>query len=72
MSKAKYGKKVLKAVVGHRCCGTCNWWRRNKPGEAVPTHDCVRNHKGSARMMESVSGEKGIVELSKEGTPVEY
>lgn len=72
MSKAKYGKKVVKSVVSHRTCGTCNWWRRNRPGEPVRSHECVRSHKGSARMMESVSGEKGVVELGNEGTPVEY
>ncbi|XP_045202398.2 uncharacterized protein LOC123555866 [Mercenaria mercenaria] len=72
MSKAKYGKKVVKTVVSHRTCGTCNWWRRNRPGQTVRQHKCVRNHQGSARLMESVSGVKGIQELAQEGTPVEY
>ncbi|XP_045211082.2 uncharacterized protein LOC123562513 isoform X1 [Mercenaria mercenaria] len=72
MSKAKYEKKVVKSVVSHRTCGTCNWWRRNKPGQPVRPHKCVRNHTGSARLMESVSGERGVAELAAEGTPVEY
>lgn len=72
MSKAKYGKKVVKTLVSHRTCATCNWWRRNKPGHTVKPHKCVRNHTGSARMMESVSGVRGVVELAEEGTPVEY
>lgn len=72
MSKAKYGKKVVKTVVCHRTCGTCNWWRRNRPGQPVRKHNCVRNHRGSARLMESVSGVRGVQELGHEGTPVEY
>lgn len=72
MSKAKYGKKVVKSIISHRTCGTCNWWRRNKPGHVVRPHKCVRSHTGSARLMESVSGEKGVVQLAEEGTPVEY
>lgn len=72
MSKAKYGKKVMKAIVKHRTCGTCKWWRRNKPGVPVRQHRCVHNHTGSAKLMESVSGEQGILDLSKEGIPVEY
>ena len=72
MSKAKYGKKVVKSIISHRTCGTCNWWRRNRPSDAVRPHKCVRNHTGSARLMESVSGEKGVVQLADEGTPVEY
>ena len=72
MSKAEYGKKVLKTVVSHRKCGTCNWWRRNRPTQTVRKHQCVKNHSGSARLMESVSGTQGIKELIEEGTPVEY
>lgn len=34
-------------------------------------HKCVHNHVGSAKLMESVSGEAGIRELAKEGTNVE-
>ncbi|XP_060597154.1 uncharacterized protein LOC132751062 [Ruditapes philippinarum] len=60
MSKSKYGKKVLKSIVSHRVCGTCNWWARNRKGQAVRPHLCVRNHRGSAKLMESVSGEKGV------------
>ncbi|XP_060565928.1 LOW QUALITY PROTEIN: uncharacterized protein LOC132724962 [Ruditapes philippinarum] len=72
MSKSKYGKKVLKSIVSHRVCGTCNWWARNRKGQAVRPHLCVRNHRGSAKLMESVSGEKGVQELKDEGTPIEY
>ena len=32
----------------------------------------MNNHKGSARLIESVSGQDGVTELLKEGTPVEY
>lgn len=71
MSKAKYGKKVLKAVVGHRTCGTCQWWSRNRPGQPVRKHRCVKNHTGSARSMESACGELGVKQLYSEGTPVE-
>ncbi|KAK3109080.1 hypothetical protein FSP39_022671 [Pinctada imbricata] len=71
MSKAKYGKKVLKTVVGHRTCGTCKWWQRNRPGQKIRDHRCVHNHTGSARLMESVSGVRGIKELGEFGTPVE-
>lgn len=72
MSKSKYGKKVLKTVVKHRSCGTCKWWRRNRPGQLVRSHRCVANHTGSARLMESASGEIALTELDKSGTPVEY
>ena len=72
MSKAKYGKKVVKVVVSHRSCATCNWWRRNRPFCPVRTHHCVRNHTGSARLMESTSGVQGIKQLAEAGTPVEY
>lgn len=72
MSKSKYGKKVLKTVVGHRTCETCHWWRRNRPGIPVRKHRCVQNHDGSARSMESATGLKGVKELINEGTPVEY
>lgn len=72
MSKSIYGKKVLKTVVGHRTCGTCHWWRRNRPGIPVRKHRCVQNHNGSARSMESSTGLKGVKELIDEGTPVEY
>uniref|UniRef100_K1QP80 Mutator-like transposase domain-containing protein n=1 Tax=Magallana gigas TaxID=29159 RepID=K1QP80_MAGGI len=63
MSKAKYGKKVVKTVVSHRICGTCKWWQRNRPGQEIRKHRCVHNHTGSARLMESVSGVQGIKEL---------
>ncbi|WAR24663.1 hypothetical protein MAR_038332, partial [Mya arenaria] len=71
MSRAKYGKKVVKSVVCHRTCGTCIWWRRNKPGKPVRSHRCVQNHTGSARLMESVSGQICVQELNSGGTPVE-
>ncbi|KAL4220167.1 hypothetical protein ACF0H5_020576 [Mactra antiquata] len=71
MSKSKYGKKVLKTVVKHRTCGTCKWWKRNRPESKVRDHRCVHNHVGSARLMESASGEKGIMEMLKDGTPIE-
>ncbi|KAH3868078.1 hypothetical protein DPMN_031215 [Dreissena polymorpha] len=64
--------EVVKAIVGHRLCGVCSWWRRNKPGQKVRPHRCVRNHTGSARAMEATSGVKGVKELSEQGTPVEY
>ena len=32
-------------------------------------HRCVHTHSGSARLMESVSGEQELIE---QGTPVEY
>ncbi|XP_053389209.1 uncharacterized protein LOC123543364 isoform X2 [Mercenaria mercenaria] len=72
MSKAKYGKKVVKSIVSHRTCGTCKWWKRNRPGQLVRKHRCVHSHTGSARLMESTSGEQGVKELMKEGTPIEY
>ena len=72
MSKAVYGKKVVKTVVGHRACGVCKWWHRQRPGQPVRDHTCVKNHTGSARMMESTGGVKGVRELIEEGTPVEY
>ncbi|KAL4222716.1 hypothetical protein ACF0H5_018757 [Mactra antiquata] len=71
MSKSKYGKKVLKIVDKHRTCGTCKWWKRNQPESKVRDHRCVHNHVGSARMLESASGKKGIMEMLKDGTPVE-
>lgn len=71
MSKAKYGKKVVKTVVSHRTCGTCKWWQRNRPGQPVRKHRCVHNHTGSARLMESSSGVQGIKELRDSGTPVD-
>lgn len=72
MSKAKYGKKVVKALVSHRTCGTCKWWKRNRHGQPVRAHRCVHSHSGSARLMESASGVLGVKQLSDEGTPVEY
>ena len=50
--------------MGHRSCGTCNWWRRNRPGQKVRKHRCVKSHSGS--------GEKGLKELAAQGTPVKY
>ena len=72
MSKSKYGKKVMKRIVSHRQCATCTWWRRNRPNETVRDHKCVKNHTGSSRLMESCSGERGILEMAQEGTPIEY
>ncbi|XP_056002782.1 uncharacterized protein LOC125661105 [Ostrea edulis] len=71
MSKAKYGKKVVKTVVSHRTCGTCKWWQRHRPGQQIRKHKCVHSHTGSARSMESVSGVQGVKELRDLGTPVE-
>lgn len=71
ISKAAYGKKVLKTVVKHRTCGTCNWWRRNRPGKQVRKQKCVRNHTRSARLMESTSGVQLVAELAEERTPDE-
>ena len=46
MGKVKYGKKVLKTIVSHRTCGTCNWWKHNRPGQPVRKHRCVHTcHK---------------------------
>ncbi|ELT91452.1 hypothetical protein CAPTEDRAFT_199757 [Capitella teleta] len=70
MSKAKYGKKVLKTIVYHRSYHVCKWWKNNRPNEPVRRHGCVRNHGESARMMESASTVQGIRELAAEGTPV--
>ena len=72
MSKAKYGKKVLKTVVSHRTCGVCKWWQRKRPKLKVRNHQCVFDHGGSARNMESTSGVRGVKELIDGGTPVEY
>ena len=72
MSKAKYGKKVIKSLVRHRMCGTCSWWRRNRPNIPVRAHRCVKNHVGSAKLMECKSGVQGIKELAEKGTPVEF
>lgn len=68
MSKSKYGKKVLKTVVGHGTCRTCHWWRQNRPDIPVGKHRCVQNHDGSARSMESSTCLKGVKELIDEGT----
>eukprot|EP00105_Crassostrea_gigas_P029783 XP_011451830.1 PREDICTED: uncharacterized protein LOC105345397 isoform X2 [Crassostrea gigas] len=62
--------KVLKTVVKHRTCGTCKWWRRNRPGVPVREHRCVWNHKGSARAMESEAGLQAIKDMIQQGTPV--
>lgn len=72
MGKSCYGKKVVKTVVKHRACGTCKWWSRHRPNLPVRPHRCVKNHQGSARMMESTSGVQGVKELNESGTPVEY
>lgn len=73
MSKSKYGKKVVKAVVLHGTCGVCKWWKRRRPGMKVHVrpHRCTNNHSGSARLMESASGVSGVKELNESGTPVE-
>lgn len=63
--------KVLKAVVTHRTCGVCKWWKRNRPGVKVREHRCVWNHRGSARAMESEAGLKAIKDMIQEGTPVD-
>lgn len=62
--------KVLKIVVKYRTCGTCKWWRRNRPGVPVREHRCVWNHKGSARAMESEAGLQAIKDMIQQGTPV--
>ena len=41
-------------------------------GQKVREHRYVKTHSGSVRLLESVSGEKGVKELAVEGTPVEY
>ncbi|KAL4236603.1 hypothetical protein ACF0H5_004987 [Mactra antiquata] len=64
-------EESLKTVVKHRTCGTCKWWKRNQPESKVRDHRYVHNHVGSGPMMESASGEKGIMEMLKDGTPVE-
>lgn len=71
MSTSKYGKKVVRAIVSHRTCGTCKWWKKNRPFEKVRKHRCVFSHSGSARSMESSSGVKGVRELKERGTPIE-
>ncbi|XP_053400902.1 uncharacterized protein LOC128557554 isoform X2 [Mercenaria mercenaria] len=71
-NKAGRRKKVIKTIVGHRHCGKCKWWKRNRQGQKVRTHYCVKNHTGSARSMEAASGLKGVRELFSEGTPIEY
>lgn len=65
-------KKGSKTVVKHRVCGTCKWWSRHRPNLPVRPHRCVKNHQGSARMMESTSGVQGVKELNESGTPVKY
>jgi len=72
MSKAKYGKKVLKSIVLHRTCATCKWWKKNRPFDKVRRHRCILNHIGSAKMMESVSGVQGVKMFAESGLPVEY
>lgn len=62
--------KVLKTVVKHRTCGTCKWWRRNRPGVPAREHRCVWNHRGSARAMESEAGLQAIKDMIQQGTPV--
>lgn len=71
MSKAQHGNKVVKSLVFHRQCSTCNWWRRNRPGKPLRKHRCVHNHSGSARLMESTRGENGILEMKAKGAPAE-
>ena len=65
-------KKVCKAVIKHRTCGTCKYWQRNRHTNTVRPHRCVAYHTGSARMIESVSGEQGLDELHNSGIAVEY
>ncbi|CAG2192791.1 unnamed protein product [Mytilus edulis] len=54
----------------HRTCGTCKWWKRNRPGRKPRPHRCVWNHRGSARLMESQAGMQAVKELLEQGTPV--
>ncbi|CAG2185916.1 unnamed protein product [Mytilus edulis] len=70
MSKREYGNKVIKTIVKHRTCGTCKWWKRNRPGRKPRPHRCVWNHRGSARLMESQAGMQAVKELLEQGTPV--
>lgn len=72
MGKSCYEKTEVKTVVKHRACGTCKWWSRHRPNLPVRPHRCVKNHQGSARMMESTSGVLGVKELNESGTPVKY
>lgn len=65
-------KKGSKTVVKHRACGTCKWWSRHRSNLPVRPHRCVKNHQGSARMMESTSGVQGAKELNESGTTVKY
>ena len=71
MSRSKYGKKVIKTIVYHRTCRTCQWWKTHRPGTPVRSHRCVKNHVGSAKLMEPLSGVQGMKELIEEGTPVD-
>ena len=72
MSKSKYGKKVIHDKVCHRICGTCKWWRKNRPGQPVREHRCVLNHFGSAKSAETANTMSGLLELMAKGFPVEY
>lgn len=55
---------MIKDVVRHRTCGTCNCWRGNR-------HRCAWNYVGSAKLMGCKSGVQGIKEPSDRETPVE-
>lgn len=45
---------------------------RHRSNLPVRPHRCVKNHQGSARIMESTSGVQGAKELNESGTPVKY
>lgn len=59
--------KVLKTAVKHRTCGTCKWWRRNRPGVPAREHRFVWNHRGSVRAVESEAGLQAIKDMIQQG-----
>ncbi len=73
MSTSRYQKKkkILKALVHHRSCGVCKWWKRQRPGLKVRPHTCVFNHSGSARSIESAAGVQAVAEFHKAGYPID-
>ena len=58
------------AKVLSKTCAVCDWHTSNRPGEPIPEHNCMINHEGSSKSMESKACVELLVQLHAKGATV--
>ena len=62
----RHTRKVIGLVIKSKFCSFCSMCSKKRPSEAIPAHECWKNHDGSSGSMELAGALEVVVEAFKQ------